>query len=180
LKKKGKTNFILGDAFYWCRIIKNKKMKTLIFTLIISLAFLEANSQENSIKPRQNFNVPEVVKKTFATKFPNATNVKWGAAKDSKYEADFTLNKHEVSAFFNPKGILVKTDTELNEAELPKTIKAYLSNSFKGYKISEIDKLEIKGKTTYKMEAKNDKFEYDLEFDKNGKVLLKEKYSIDD
>jgi hypothetical protein len=162
--------------------LKLNTMKTQIFILFLSLSFLQAYSQENEIKtnPRQNFKVPEVVKKTFAAKFPNATNVKWGAAKDSKYEADFTLNKHEVSAFFNPKGLLIKTDTELNEAELPKTIKTYLSNNYKGYKISEIDKLEIKGKTTYKMEAKNDKFEYDLEFDKNGKVLLKEKYPIDD
>jgi hypothetical protein len=157
-------------------------MKTLILLLFVSLAVIQTYSQENNIKPNpaRNFTVPAVVKNAFAAKFPTATNVKWGAAKDSRYEADFTLNKHEVTALFDTKGILVKTDTELNESELPKTIKTYLSTNFKAYKISEIDKLEIKGKTTYKMKVTNYKFEYDLEFDKNGKVLSKEKYSVDD
>jgi hypothetical protein len=157
-------------------------MKTLILIIAVSLVYITASAQQNKTNPnpRKGFSVPSVVKNTFAAKFPKATNVKWGAAKDSKYEADFTLNKHEVSAFFTPSGMLVKTDTELSETELPKTIKTYLSTNLKGYKISEIDKLEIKGKTTYKMQATKEKIEYDLEFDKNGKVLSKEKYSVDD
>jgi len=152
-------------------------MKAPILIILVFFVVLNANSQENkATKPRQHFVVPNSVKKTFAANFPKATKIQWGAGKDIKYEADFQLDNHEVSAFFTPAGILVKTDTELKESELPKTIKDYLSKNFKEYKISEIDKLEIKGKTSYKMEARNQLYEYDLEFDKNGKIISKEKY----
>jgi hypothetical protein len=155
-------------------------MKTLILIIAILFAFTTANAQQNKLNPARNFNVPVVVKNAFAAKFPTATNVKWGAAKDRKYEADFQLNNHDVSAFYTPAGVLIKTDTEIKQAELPKSIKDYLLKNFAGYKIDEIDKLEAKGKTSYQMKATNDKFEYDLLFDGNGKILKKEKYSNED
>ena len=157
-------------------------MKTVILSVILAFIMLNVNGQVNK-DPKNSkipFKVPDIVQNTFTSKFPKASKVKWGFEKKGNYEADFSMNEHDVTAIINKKGILLETDTELKESELPQSIKTKLSNEFKGYKVDEVNKIEAKAITTYKMQAKNDKLEFDLVFDKNGKILKKDKFVIDD
>lgn len=119
-------------------------------------------------------NVPELVKKEFTKKYPAATKVKWSLEKAGEYEAEFNMNKKEMSVVIDEKGHLIEIETEIKEAELPQALKATLAKDFAGYKIDECEKAEAKGVVTYEMEARKDKIEYELVFDSKGKLLKKE------
>lgn len=140
-------------------------MKKAIIFVGLALLMVCACAREKKM------NVPEAVKKTFAAQFPNATKVEWGLEKPGEFEAEFKLNKAEMSANFDEKGTLLETESEIKESELPQAVKATLAKDFVGYKIDEILKAVAKGITSFEMSAEKDKKEFVLEFDSDGKLL---------
>jgi hypothetical protein len=157
-------------------------MKKSILLVALAVFLLNVYSQEKkeTSKTEKQINVPEVVKKAFATQFPKVAKVNWVLEKTGEYEAEFNSNKIEMSAVFDEKGILLETESEIKEAALPQTIKSVLAKDFAGYKIDEIAKTEAKDAVTYEMAAKKDKKEYGLVFDKNGKLLKQEEEKEDE
>lgn len=156
--------------------MKNKLVIALM-VLFSSYAMAQEKKENPNEKP---VNVPELVKKEFAKKYPSASKVKWSLEKAGEYEAEFDMNKNEMSVVIDEKGNLLEAETEIKEAELPQAIKTTLVKDFDGYKIDEVEKTEAKGVTTYEMEAKKDKVEYELVFDTNGKLLKKEEKKEED
>ena len=150
------------------------KTKLLIALLIMFSSYAIAQEKKESPKPEKQVNVPELVKKEFAAKYPKATKVKWGIEKPGEYEAEFDLNKSEMSVVIDEKGNVLEVETEIKEAELPQAIKATIAKDFAGYKIGEVEKSDAKGVVSYEMEAKKDKTEFELVFNGNGKLLKKE------
>jgi hypothetical protein len=140
--------------------------KTIIFAGLAMLVVIACAQEKKVI-------IPEVVKKSFTTHFPNATKVEWGLEKPGEFEAEFTLNKVEMSANLDEKGTLLETESEIKESDLPQEVKATLAKDFAGYKLDEILKADAKGVITFEMTAKKDKKEVSLEFDINGKLLNK-------
>jgi hypothetical protein len=133
-------------------------------------------SQENKeeSKADKKVEVPEIVKKAFAKNYPNVTKVEWSIAKKGEYEAEFDLNKTEMSVIIDNNGTILETESEIKEADLPQAIKATLAKDYADYKINEITKTDAKGVVTYEMEAKPKKKEFELVFDNNGKLLKQE------
>ena len=126
-------------------------MKTYIVVLILAIAGLSANCQ--SIK------VPAVVKTAFSTKYPAATNVKWGKENAKEYEAEFKLNKNSVSANFKPDGTWVETESVIPASELPAAVKTAVNAKYPGALITLAEKTEQPG----------DKILYEVSFKVNGK-----------
>lgn len=148
-------------------------MRTTLIVAILSLLIVNGYSQE------QKGTVPESIKKTFASQYPDITKVTWEIKKDGKYEAEYKINKQEISVMYDANGNLLETETDLKQADLPQAIIAVLAKDFAGYKLEEIEKKEIKGEKTYCMEAELGEKEYKLAFDESGKILKQEEEKED-
>ena len=145
-------------------------MKKLL-ALVICSVFVVGVSAVN----QKDEKIPAKAKSGFAVKFPSAQKVKWSVEKPGEFEAEFTINKVETSALFDEKGNLLETETEINEKELPKTVKTMLTKDFAEYKFDEIEKVtDSKGVVTFEMEAAKGKDKLEISFDSNGKLLKKE------
>ncbi len=119
--------------------------------------------------------IPAPAKSAFTAKFPKAQKVKWSIEKPGEFEAEFKLEGTEMSVLYDANGVLIVTEVEIKESELPQAIKATIAKDFAGYKLDEVEKAtDAKGVVTYEMEAKKGKAEYELAFDSTGKVLKKE------
>ena len=74
----------------------------------------------------QTKNIPKAVIDALATKFPGATNVKWGKESAKEYEAEFNINDKSVSANFGIDGSWVETETVIKVSDLPVAVTARL------------------------------------------------------
>jgi hypothetical protein len=143
-------------------------MKKTIISIALALLMVSVFAEEKKVS------VPEVVKKSFAAQYPTANQVEWGIEKTGEYEAEFKMNNTDMSVVYDEKGTALEIESKIKEGELPQAVKATIAKDFTGYKIDEIEKIEAKGVTTFEMEAKKDKQEYELVFDNNGKLLKQE------
>jgi hypothetical protein len=80
----------------------------------------------------QSLKIPVVVKAAINTKFPNATNVKWGKENAKEYEAEFKLNNTAVSANFNLDGSWVETETTISANALPTAVATAITKKYPG------------------------------------------------
>ena len=144
-----------------------KKLLVLFVCMALVVGVSATNQKEEKI--------PAAAKSGFAAKFPTAQKVKWSVEKPGEFEAEFTLNGVETSALVDAKGILLETEAEIKESELPQPVKATLAKDFAGYKLDEIEKAtDTKGVTTFEMEAAKGKEKLEISFDASGKLLGKE------
>ena len=145
-------------------------MKRLL-VLIVCLTFVIGLSALN----QKDEKIPAAAISGFAAKFPTAQKVKWGIENPGEFEAEFKLNGVEASALVDAKGTLLETEAEIKESELPQAVKATLTKDFSGYKLDEIEKVtDVKGITTFEMEAAKGKDKLEISFDTSGKLLAKE------
>jgi hypothetical protein len=149
------------------------KKLSIVFVALFFTAFTFAQEVKTEKKEEKKVIVPQAVKTAFAAKFPKAAKIEWSLEKAGEYEAEFKLDKAEMSANFNEKGNLIETETEITESALPPSIKSAVAKEFAGYKIGEIAKVFAKGVTSYELEASKDKKTYEVEFDANGKMISK-------
>src|SRR4051812_10101149 len=93
----------------------------------------------------QKINVPAAVSNAFKSKFPNATNVKWGKESAKEFEAEFKLNGTSISANFNTDGSWVETETVIKTADLPAAVTNAVKKKYPGAAITMAEKLEMPG-----------------------------------
>lgn len=134
--------------------------------LIIGGGALFAQQKEKKMKTE----VPTTVLIAFHKDYPQVKNVDWDA-EDGVYEADFKLNKQEISVTYSANGQKQETETEIQVNQLPPNAKAYILKNNLG-KIKEAAKIvNADGTITYEAEVKKG----DVMFDQNGNFLkLKE------
>ncbi len=119
-------------------------MKTTAIILFSAMLFAQC---ANAITP------PEAVSKSFAKKFPTATNVSWGKENAKEFEAEFKLNGSPVSANFLTDGTWIETETGMTIADLPAKVAAAVKAKFPEWTITEADHLDT---------PKGNNFEVDL------------------
>jgi len=113
---------------------------------------------------------PAAVKTKFASLYPKVTKVKWGK-EDANYEAEFEVNKTEMSCLFDASGTLLETETKIAVTALPKAATEYCTKTFSGSKISEASKIvDSKQVVTYEAEVKG---VGDVIFDEKGNFIKK-------
>ncbi len=133
--------------------------------LLISLFIISISSaQKIALK-----NVPQVIQTSFQTQFPKADDTKW-EKEGLNFEAEFELDEKEISALFDPQGILIETEVEIPLLELHTGILEFVEINYSGQKIKEAAKItKADGTYTYEAEIRG----MNLIFDSNG-VFIKE------
>jgi hypothetical protein len=140
-------------------------MKTIMLTLAVFLGINQLNAQK--IKEAD---VPVPVKKTVASHYSTIKEVKW-EKEGGNYEAEFDLNKTEISVLIDPQGNLIATETEIKIDELPQPVAPYITKNIKDQKIKEASKIiDAKGIVTYEAKAGD----VDYIFDAKGNFIKKE------
>lgn len=152
-------------------------MKTSIITVAIIVLSMNAASAQK-IKEEE---VPKTVITSFQTHFKGAKVDKWDREKNGEFEAEFKMNKVEMSANFSADGKLMETEEEIATSTLPKTATDYVTKNYAGIKIEEAAKItDSTGKVTYEAEVKKGKEEIELLFDGTGTFIKKEVETKDD
>ena len=142
---------------------------TIITAAIIVFAMNLASAQK--IKETE---VPKSVLTSFQTHFKGAKANAWDKEKNGEFEAEFEMNKVEMSANFSSDGTLIETEEEIAISSLPKSVEEYINKNYLGSKIEEAAKItDASGKMTYEAEIKKGKEEVELLFDSNGQFLKK-------
>lgn len=145
-------------------------MKSTIFSVaVIVLAINSASAQK--VKETE---VPKAVVTSFQTHFKGAKADAWDKEKNGEYEAEFKMNKVEMSANFSADGTLMETEEEIAISTLPKSVEEYVIKNYLGSKIEEAAKItDATGKITYEAEIEKGKEEIELIFDANGQFIKK-------
>jgi uncharacterized membrane protein YkoI len=119
----------------------------------------------------QKIVVPSAVTKAFKTKYPGATNVKWGKESAKEYEAEFKLNGTSISANFGTDGTWVETETAIKETDLPAAVTAAIKKNYPGAVITMAEKLEQPGgKLLYETSIKVKGKKKSLEMNADGSL----------
>lgn len=123
-------------------------MKKFLFVALAVILTTSSFGQKTS-----KDNIPQVVKDSFKKSFPTVQNEKW-EKENQNFEAEFYLNKQEMSALFDPEGNLIETEVEITIGDLPETIVNYVSKNLSGKKIKEASKItDVAGKVSFEAEV---------------------------
>lgn len=150
-------------------------MKALTTALVLGLiATTPAMAMENTP-------VPEAVENAFKAKFPNAEDVEWELENDNLWEVEFEMNDIEYEATFSADGTWLETETEVEEENLPATVKAALDAKYADYDLEEIEQVETPTGSFYEMEIDADDEEFEISIDASGQIkVLSEEDERDD
>lgn len=145
-------------------------MKTIIITVAVIVLSMNAASAQK-VKEAE---VPKAVITSFQTHFKGAKADAWDKEKNGEFEAEFKMNRVEMSANFSADGTLMETETEIAPNVLPKSAIDYITKNYPGIKIEEAAKIiNSKGVTVYEAEVKQGKEEIELIFDASGNFTKK-------
>ena len=119
--------------------------------------------------------------KAFSEKYPTATYVSW-ETKGTYFVAEFKEGSQSSDAWFNATGQWFMTETDLNWAQLPKSIQdAFSSSEYAQWKIEDVDQLERKeAETLYILEIEQGEQELDLYFNPTGVLIQAINHKDDD
>ena len=103
--------------------------------------------------------LPGPVLHEFQAKFPDAGQAEWKLKADKNYEAEFTLEKTEIAAKFDPMGKWLETERAIPQSELPLAVRNSAEQRFKGCAIVETQTLQAWDATSlaYELHLKNAK-----------------------
>lgn len=139
--------------------------------MVALICFVFSATAQNPVKDDQ---VPEAVKNSFLSKFPDIKNVTWQVDQE-KYEAAFKMDGKMVDATFDKEGKFTSSETHLRKGELPPLVMASIKSSqFVDWKLNDAGFIETsENKSYYCIEMVNGKNEVDLLFDVQGNVVTK-------
>lgn len=125
--------------------------------------------------------VPAAVQQAFKTKFPTVKKVKWDQEGAEEWEAEFKMNKKEMSANYNLDGTLIEIETEMKAGDLPQAVKDAVATQFAGYEMEEAALVETpQTSTAYEVELKKGKDVIEALFHADGTLLQQKTESEDD
>ena len=141
---------------------------------IITVAVIVISMNVASAQKVKEAEVPKAVVTSFQTHFKGAKAEGWDKEKNGEYEAEFKMNKVEMSANFSADGKLMETEAEIASTTLPKAATDYITKNYAGSKIEEAAKItNAANKVTYEAEVKHGKEEFELIFDASGNYIKK-------
>ncbi|WP_319228293.1 PepSY-like domain-containing protein [Draconibacterium orientale] len=114
---------------------------------------------------------PKSVSDTFNSKFSGATNVKWDQEEENEWEAEFTMDNNQMSASFNVDGTWLETESEIEESELPTSVKAKLVMNYWGYEMEEFEKIEKPGFSGYEIAIEKGDEELEIQISADCKII---------
>jgi|ERR1051326_7413583 hypothetical protein len=166
-------------------------MKLKILMLAASIALLASCGPSYRVTDTSTvgIDVPVVVKKTFTTAYPTATNVVWSAydastlpidwdltgwpAMDqSDYVVVFNMNNDKYYAYYDANGDWIGTAYAVTDYKsLPSGINTMISDKYPGYTITNVDRVMQKDRMAYEIQMKNGNSKSKLLVDENGNII---------
>jgi len=150
-----------------------KNLYTVIPILGVLVLFLSC-ARENPVTAVDADVVPDLVQTALQEKYPEAGEVEWYQS-GNKFEAEFEADDRETTVLFNKRGKLLMTETELEEGDLPQSVRDYLAANYPDHPIEEADKEENRKGLFYEVELMIDGQEVELRFDADGNFIEAEK-----
>ena len=153
-------------------------MKLKMYFAVLALGSISLQSCDNDDE-HENLNLPVAVQQAFSEKYPGATRVEW-ETKGAYYEAEFTQDKTDISAWFTPEGIWEMTETDIRYEALPIVVQsAFKDSKYATWRVDDVDQLERKEKETiYILDVESGNQEMDLYYSTDG-ILIKEVIDTD-
>ena len=109
-----------------------KSIPALFLLVILLFACTTYSFSQNSRK----LIVPEAVKTTFTTMYPDVTVQEWEYNKKKKwYVAEFLQTDIQYESIFSADGEWIRTEKDIREADVPATVLASIAGKYPGWKI---------------------------------------------
>lgn len=125
--------------------------------------FAQGNKQANGAQEP-----PNRVKVNFNARYPdNAGNAKWKQNGEG-YTASFRQNGQQTESEFNQDGRWVKSNTQIQESNLPADAKKYLKENHPQYQYTKGVKYDNEKGSRYEVDVRSQNKNIRLQFDKNG------------
>ena len=149
-------------------------MKTKFYGLFLALfgaVVLTSCDKEDDIRISD---VPSAVMNSFDANFPNASHAEW-EKKSGCYVADFWQDGMDMSAWYNPNGewLMTESDLGVNLSVLPQAVQdAFKSSQYANWHVDDIDKYERPNDVFYLIEIETKgESDRDLFFAPDGSLL---------
>jgi hypothetical protein len=139
-------------------------MKTTIFALCMTALTTMAAAQD--IPQSQ---VPSVVLNAFQSKYSNATDVEWEMEGDL-YKVEFEIGRYDHDLWIDKNGVIKRHKEEISKSDLPAAITDKIRTQYSEYRIDDVEKIEIDGKVTYKVELDGKGGDRDVFFAPDGTI----------
>lgn len=111
--------------------------------------------------------------------YANAEDIEWEDDEDGNSIAYFNVGSNYAQATFSKDAKWIKTSTFMDEASLPNAITELISKTFSGdFYYSEVEKFETPDNLQYKIEIETENAIFKMIFDKDNKLLKKEKVNF--
>ena len=145
-------------------------MKNLTKIAAASMAMIASFSFAQKTHEKAETKIPQPILTAFHKEYANVKKVDWNH-EDGNYEAEFNLNKTELTVTYNAKGEKLEVEKEIKSTQLPAAAHQYITKHKSGA-INEASKIEkTNGETIYEAEVKGQ----ELYFDASGKFLHSKK-----
>ncbi len=152
-------------------------MKTKFYGLFLALfgaVVLTSCDKEDDIRISD---VPSAVMNSFDANFPNASRAEW-EKKSGCIVADFWQDGMDMSAWYNPNGewLMTESDLGVNLSVLPQAVQdAFKSSQYANWHVDDIDKYERPNDVFYLIEIETKgESDRDLFFAPDGSLLKDE------
>lgn len=147
-----------------------------VFSFFLTLSLIVVTVASSFAQVRK---IPSEVTEAFKQKYPTATNVEW-RDKLSNFSAVFESDDEQYEARFNSKGEWQLTENEIEESDLPESVKdGFDKSKYADWEIGKIHKIELADSSLqYRIEAvKTDVRKKNLSFNSEGR-LIKDRITI--
>lgn len=124
--------------------------------------------------------VPEVVKQSFTSKFPDAEEIEWEKEEDNEWEAEFELGDIEYTASFDNKGSWLETERYVKEVDLPHIVLEKLKANYPDHKIEEIALVENETNSYYEIDLTYGDESLEVAISEDGNTLSMNETEDDD
>jgi hypothetical protein len=112
--------------------------------------------------------VPAVVRQALRAKFPDVRQVAW-KQKSGTYDAEFTVNKAEITVKFDASGKWQETESAIPGAKVPAAVNDTMAKRFGGYKVVETQDMR---------RADDPRLRYEIHLE-NAKEIVKAQFYAD-
>lgn len=108
-------------------------MKSLKIAALILFTTMTVNAQDV-----KNEEISKNLKSQFEKEYPNATEIEW-EKENNLFNVEFDIDEKEQEIWYDDSGNIIKTEHELEEAELPEAIRSKIKSSYSAFKIDDIE-----------------------------------------
>lgn len=145
--------------------------KYIMCSLLVFFGVLTTKAQDISKKE-----VPSLILNNFQNSFPKAKDIEWDKKRDHykvEFEIGYINNDH--SAWYSNEGQLLRHKEEISKRDLPDAVYEIIKKDYQWYMITDVERITEDQEITYKVELKSFTEEWEIIYDKSGKVLHKKR-----